>query len=544
MGVESTLAADEQGPVDFWTSLSPTYKIVVAGIAALLLIGLFALAFGLRDTSPIKVPLLGGLSFTPTERNAAIQALQAANLNDYEFNGSTILVAKGRENAYLGALAQKNALPGNFDRAFQDYAENQRTWWMSNEEAARFFRVARERRLGQIIETFPGVEQAAVNVTAAPQLGMRPRGPVKASVKLTTSGNQRLNPQIVTQIKNLVANSIEGLSAGDVYVAGDMFPGMSGGAGGGGGFGEECVDTTLAKLKNEMLQNKQAYAECIEKDIRKLFSHLPGVEVVVNVEVEPEKNITEHSVTFVKGAVAEQDTQTSTSEMNAGGPGGAEPGVRTNVDLPGVAPGSANQGAAVAGHRSTDNDENSITKFNNNRTETTKEIQDFIPKTVGVSVKVPRSFLAPGTPGPDGAAAPAELNSQEMIEAIANLKLPGLSPEGIKIIPYTAPKIEEPKPPEVTIMDYVSDYGNTALLALVGIFALILALIIARRTPVPDLPELPPETAEELEEIVLPPISDESVRRFESMKMSVTQLIAQEPEIAAGLIRRWVQTPD
>lgn len=532
--------------LDSWNALPQQTKIVAAGIGLAVVAALIfgAVTLNQSDSGPSS-PLLGGHQFSPQERNRAFTAFQEAGLSDYSSDGALILVPRGQENRYLAALSTGGALPGNYDNAYRQYIQN-RTWWSSRTEADRLFLVAVQQNLAEQIETFPEVQSANVTVTTPPRRGLRSTGPVTAAVRVTSRTGQPLDPIRVQEIKELVAHSISGLTADNVYVAGDILNGLTGSGGSGsGGFGctgRSCVNTTPEKLRNGIIQSKEAYAECIEKDICNIFAHLEGFRVTVNVEVNPDMDITQRQVAYDKGLPSESDTVENSSESTqATGPRG-EPGVPPNVLPPGVPP---NTGATAAGNSNseTSSETSSMIRFVNPTVETNKRVHNFVPRKVGVVVNVPRRYLEAGTDA-TGAQQTPETTIAEITEAIAALDLPGLTPETIRVVPYTPPPMPEIAAPTFSMTEYVQDYGASIFLGLLGAAAVIVALLIARRSTVPELPPLPSDEDDEddrKEEVALPNVGgQEAHRRFEAMTTTIAQLIGKEPEIAAGLIRRWV----
>lgn len=522
---------------EVWAGMTVVNRLTLAGIAVAILLALIALVTsGRRDTSG-KVPLLEGYKFTASEMQEAIRAFGPTR-TDYEIQAGQIYVPRSKESDYLSALAAGNAYPENFYKAFDDYVTNERTWWSSQADAQRQIFMAKQRILAKMISSFPEIGEASVVVTDPPTMGMRRTGPRKATVRVTMLGRVPLSPLRVEEIKHMVASSFEGLEPGAVYVAGDALLGK---AGAGGMSGDACVDTTLAKLNNPHLQSKESYAECIEHDILRMLGHLEGVSVVANVEVDLDKRIDQRIKQFEKGTVVSRDTTTRSSETAGGAGRGAEPGVRTNVDEPGVAP---NQGASAGGGGgNVETDETSREEMVPNTIETTKEIAGLTPKKVGVVISLPRRYLEPGTDDA-GNNTPAAITEAEIVANVVALGYPGLTEDGVKLVRYTPAELPPMAVAGFSTIEFVGDYGSSIFYGLLGLAAIIVAIVIARRAPVPaiDRATVEPAMTEEEEASLLPELpADEEAARFGKMQETVNTMVSSSPESAASLVRRWIQ---
>lgn len=521
---------------DLWSGMTVANRLTLAGIGLAILLALAALvASGTRDTSG-KIPLLAGYKFTASESQAAVQAF-GGTLSDYEISGGQILVPRSRENDYLAALATANAFPDNFYKAFDDYIDNQRTWWNSQADAQRLLLVAKQKILSKMIASYPEIGNASVMVTNPPTIGMRRAATRKATVRVTMLGRRPLSPLRAEEIRHMVASSFEYLEPANVYVASDSLLGTTDGRGHGS---DQCVDTTLSKMNNLHLQSKESYAECIEHDIQRMLAHLDGVSVVANVEVDLDKRIDQKIVQYEKGQVIRRDTTSRNVESTApAGPRG-EPGVRTNVDEPGVAP---NQGATAAtAPTNTETDESSTEELVPNTIETSKEIVGLTPRKVGVVINVPRNYLETTT-GPDNQAVPAAVSEAEIIANVIALGYPGVTEDSVKVLRFTPAPQPEMVEAGLPIMDLLGNNVSGVLFGVLGLIAVIVALVIARRAPVPEVDRRILEEEKYVEEpaSLLPELpSDESAVRFEKMQETISSMVNTSPESAASLLRRWI----
>lgn len=541
MATDEAAARNPSRFTELWEAMSPTNRLILGGIAVAILLAIVALvASGVQGRSNM-VPLLVGYNFTPTEMQEAIRAF-GPNRTDYTLHGSQILVPRNRESEYLSALAEGNAYPDNFYKAFDDYIANERTWWSSQADAQRQIFIAKQRVLAKMISSFPEIANASVVVTNPASVGLRRAAPRKATVRVSVLGRQPLSPLRQEEIRHMVASSFEYLDPSAVYVAGDAL--LAGGAGRGHGTGmsgDTCVDTTLSKLNNPHLLSKESYAECIEHDILRMLSHLDGVSVVANVEVDLDKRIDQVITQHEKGAVVRRDSTSRNSESTSAAAREGEPGVRTNADEPGVAP---NQGATAAtAPTNTETDESTTEEMIPNRIETTKEIAGLTPNKVGVVISVPRRYLE-ATTDDAGVAQPPAMTEAEIISSVIALGYPGLTEESVRVVRFTpAPMPPEDELAAYSILDIAFENLSSILFGLLGVAAIIFALIVSRRTPVEkvDKTAFEEEIRDQDEEPLLPELPpDASALRYEKMQETINQMVGSSPESAASLVRRWI----
>ncbi|MBY0588130.1 hypothetical protein K2X85_13195 [bacterium] len=540
------LTSSSQRLLDSWESLSASVRIAVM----LMIVGAMAAA-GLaisgtsRSSDRAMSPLMGGYDFSLESRESAIKAFQEAKLVGYSLVGSKILVPAGSEVEYLSALASsKTGLPGNTDDAIDRYIEEQRSWWASTAESERLFRVAEERRLARVIESFPEIDHTSVLVSDLP-----PRGTLRArasqgtaAVKVSTNDGKPLHPRRVEQIKTLVAGKFRDIGSPDrVEVVSDALgsPGSSGGG----------PDTAmLTDGAGQYLMTKAAFSLQIENKIRELFADLKGLTVAVNAELDPRYARNERITKKEKGPVKRETSDTSNSESASEGDSnaGGEPGTRPNVDVPNATP---NQGAMAGSATTIPNTQASETsekEFDNSQSLSDHSFVDFEPVKVGVVVR----YRVPPTGSNGAGATPAGSTGpdpQKVREMIASLGYPGVSVESVSVQPYEGDEPEVIPEPGPSYVAEITRLLPSIVLSILGILAIIVAVIVASRAPVPKLARQV-ESASEMEKSMAEAKEDEKVEStrsaeaaaFEQAQTQMNKIIKENPEVAAGIIKRWV----
>ncbi len=534
--------------LDTWESLSVSLRIAVMMIVvgAMAAVGL-ALSGGSRTTEEALAPLMGGYEFSLESRESAIKAFQEAKLTGYSLVGNKIMVPVGGEVEYLAALASsKTGLPGNTDDAIDRYIEEQRSWWASTAESERLFRVAEERRLARVIESFPEIDHASVLVSDPPPRGtLRARaGQGTAAVKVSTTDGKPLHPRRIDQIKTLVAGKFRDVASPErVEVVSDAL-GSAGVAGAGGPDPALLGDET-----GQYLMTKAAFSMQIENKIRELFADLKGLTVAVNAELDPRHSRAERSTKREKGPVKRESSDSTNTESAADGGNGAggEPGTRPNVDVPGATP---NQGAQASGSgvmANTESAETTEKEYDNSQTLSDQSFVDFEPMKVGVVVRYRIPSTSAGGETTTATTPATGPDPQKIREMIATLGYPGVTVETVSVEPYEG---EEPEIVEEAGASYVGEIIRllpSVTLGILGVFAIIVAVIVANRAPVPKLArevesahELERERSADEEQAKEEVARSAEAAAFEQTQQQINKLVKDNPEVAASIIRRWV----
>jgi flagellar biosynthesis/type III secretory pathway M-ring protein FliF/YscJ len=547
----SSPAAVSAKLLQWWSELSWSMKaalgIMLAG--ALAAVAVATSSWG-RPADPTMVPLLGGHDFSLEGRDSAIKAFRAANLSDFAIVDRKVLVPRERQADYLAALATADAgLPGRTDEAIDKYIEEQRSWWASTAESMRLFHIAEQRRLARVVESFPEIDHASVIVSQPEERGtIRARTRrATAAVKVTTVDGAPLAPQRIEQIKELVDGAfVEIPGPENVKVVEDALR-AAGGAGASGG----PDPALLSQDAGRYLMTKAAFEMQVENKIRELFADLRGLLVKVNAELDPRHGRKQRVDVKEKGPLRRESSESSTTETAASAfAGGGEPGVRTNVDVPGQTP-NLGASAAPSTPANVSNHESIDREFDNIVTLTDQNFVDFEPVKIGVVVR----YRVPAPPGP-GQAAQGDPGPgptpQQIQEMIASLGYPGLTVDSVAVQPYVGvepPPVEIPQPSSLEI---AARWLPSVGYLLVGSAAIVAAIFLARRAPLPTLAQ-PVETAAAAgaspdgaaaQDPVIPIPKDEAALRFDRLQEQVAKMVQANPDAAAAFVKRWIHDPD
>ncbi len=480
--------------------------------------------------------LLGGRQFSDSEQAAALKAFSSnSSLRGYEIVGRCISVPKSQESAYLAQLAKNDAFPGGMLSAFRQ-ALDKGNWWDSPIDRERRTQVALMDEIGKMISSSsPKIEFAHVIIAQDQNKGLRQKSPSKAAVQIKTNDRQPLSAREEQDIRHIVASAVPALSVDEVMIrVNDSQSKMLG--------TQDMLDAMLAN--NGHMQAIVGYEQLFEQKIRKALGNLPGLDIAVNVIVDEYRKKESYDELHSKGPTRRNDTSSKTIESSTPVRSN-EPGARPNVDPPAVA---VNQGAILSTNNS--NAETSKTEMDNNRTHILKDSQPFTPLSTGVTITVPKQYLAD----------PANPNAQPgwtldlITKSVLALNLNGLTPEKLHV---QVSNMDVPKEPDVVsasppIMKLVTTYLPTALMVTGSLVAILSAVVIARRaSPTPVVIErpaaAPTATAKEITEamssveIELPSdVTKEQLERSKKLEESVKQIVKENPDVAAGILGRWI----
>src|SRR5436190_2231104 len=171
--------------------------------------------------------LFGGEAVSASEIPAMQAAFGKVGLNDAEFDGNRIRVPRGKQAAYMAALAEAGALPRNFGDAMKHMIDSS-NFMVSKAKQQEMTKLALQVELKNIIRKMHGIEEAAVFYDVQSQGGLYNQKSISASVQVKPQGNQSLSGEQVKMIRYTVSGALAGLAPESVSVIdlnGRTFPG-------------------------------------------------------------------------------------------------------------------------------------------------------------------------------------------------------------------------------------------------------------------------------------------------------------------------------
>lgn len=198
----------------FFAKLNKKTRILLGICAGVILVMIIAAVLLLNRKE--YVVLRTGL--TASETSTIVQFLSDNGVTDYQIQGDSVLVPKGREIQLQSQLALSNYSTTGF--LYPYYTEHSGGITTSDEQR-RAFLISTQERLEAIIRTFEGVREASVTIAPGTDrvYVLDPKStPATASVVVTPDGNRQLSNGVVNAIRNTVARSVQGLEISNISI--------------------------------------------------------------------------------------------------------------------------------------------------------------------------------------------------------------------------------------------------------------------------------------------------------------------------------------
>ena len=533
--------------VDLFRSMTPGARITSALLVAVVVI---SLGFLIKQQSggPNDY-LLGGEMFSAADVTSIAGALGSANL-EFEIEGGRIRIPRGQQGAYLGALADAEALPSDFATILQKSLD-QGSFWMSKEQREASLKIATQKVLALGIRGMKGIENASVMYSIKTSRGLNRKTTATASVVVKPTGSRKLESVQVKGIRHMVAAAIAQLGSEQVTVTdqnGITYPASG--------------DDSLDGGGNKYYELVHAEENRIREKLQIFLSQIPGIKLDVHVELDPTKLITMKSTDYdpKKGTPIRTREKTIEETTQQGNPAGRPgTGLNTSSNLSAELSGQIPKSSTLA-----QSDTEQITTPGGVMTQTEKV--GFQPTRVKVSVLVPLSHYAKvwQEKNPDTEPTPAKLSEIEKTEkdiiqkiVVAQIPIPSATDplKQVTVETYTDYINDEIPEPEMAenAMAWFGQHGGTLGMGFVGLFSLLMLRSMVRSTtpisssaaPGPlsatnDLDNFDDDDDE----------TDEATRQLKrresggpSLREELTDLVKEDPDAAANILQSWIGSP-
>ena len=496
--------------------------------------------------------LMNGESFSAAELPAMEAAFAKAGLSGYEIVGNRIHVPRGQQASFMGALADADALPRNFN-SYLERALASDSIFMSAKDKETRLRVAKQNELALILRSMYGIENASVIYDVQEGSGLNRSQTVTATVSVKPSGNRPLEAARVPMIRNLVAGAIAGLKADHVTVAdlnGRTYP------------GGDDADGISDPLEDPYYARKTMYERMLEQKIGDTLSYVPGVVVQVSAVLDKELRHVETEIQYDPKAVTSYSRERSTTTQSEGAVAGGRPGL--------AAQGPSAGPAAVARSKGSTNDSEE-TEFETQNLvpsiERHVEKKTLTPERVNVTVVVPSKYYRQvwSEQNPPAEAGPPLDPEQIDIDDIRATVSKDIQNAVVALLPPLPPG-DNPFP-QVTVTTFQSitaealqgpTIGDDAVAWLgrnwstLGMGALVLISLVLLRSMVKSIPAPAPAAGLEMPNLSLmtedeeeaPPAEERRLKRRlargPSLKDELADIVREDPDTAASILRNWI----
>ena len=200
-----------------YRSMTPGSRLTTGLLAAVVLLS-FGYLFTHQGSSP-EADLMPGVPLSAAQLPIMEAALAKANLKGYEIRGTSILVPRGQEAAYMAALADANALPTQCGDALRG-AINATGWCEDHRLRDQRTKVALQEDLAKAIGEMPGIVHASVFYDVDNKPGFNKEKVITAIAFVKPAGAGQLSESQVSAIRQAVGGgAIAGLKPENVTIS-------------------------------------------------------------------------------------------------------------------------------------------------------------------------------------------------------------------------------------------------------------------------------------------------------------------------------------
>jgi flagellar M-ring protein FliF len=541
------------------TQLSELFRSMTPGarLTAGLLLAVVVVSMGYLFRQSAAGPdayLFGGEPLTQGQLTAVEAAIAKAGLSGYAREGNRIRVPTGQQAAYLAAVADEGALPPNFNTILEKALDKGGPWESSAATRERL-KIAKQQTLSEIVRAMYWVENAVVLYDEHESRSLRELSSnkqVTASVSVKPISGETLTLPRAKNIQKLIAGAVN-MQPGDVTITN---------LGEGGAYGSEGEITPDIFPDGSLLQTKFAFDSQTREKIVKALGDIPGVRVSVNADFDNTLQETTDTVKPDPKTATSRETSTEEKSSQTSGDGGGRPGVTAN----GPNRQGANQPPVPQNQNETTNKTSEIESVVGITKNSTLK-RDYAVKEVWATVTVPSSYIEsiwkarnPTAPPKPDDLKPIETqvirNVEEIVEPLLTLQInKGQNQyKHIKVVVLDSLPVPTIAPPSMvnTATSWIGRYWSTlAMLGMAMFSLLVLRSVVNGKpsatgiTPSASAPALVLHDEE-------PPASGEAegeteaerprlkLKRSKSLKDDLVEIVKEDPDTAADILRSWI----
>ena len=521
-----------------WAGLSRSARMAMGLLVAVVALSLFMLVH--YGGKPTMQPLPGA-PLAAADLSRAEQMLSSRMPVEVR-DGKLYVPADKVESAY-GALASMNILPPDSISAFEELAK-QDSMWRTEKEADWLRLQAKQAILGRMLSGFPGVRQATVMLEqgAMPRLGTQATRP-SASVNLRMEPNAPMDRKLVASMVDLVVTAAARMTRADVSIV-DATNGRSYHVNDDEMVGDSRLEQ-MVQLENQL-----------NSKLMDQLRYIPNVIVAVHAVPDPLK--TERTVELKASpddvVTAPKSVNTESFQGMSNRPGG-EAGVTANTSM---SLGSLNPNSSTEERSRTEN-ENVFPMVHTEKVAGGVVVK---PGEISASVNIPRGYLMAQflkltrqDKEPDDKDTAFTTFVDDQLKRIAGqvMNSIGITDEKqVRVDWFLDGRDQQAmQPAQASVGTLVFNYGKPAALGGLALFSLLMVMMLVRkRNPTPLAVEGSAPLSGmmdaaidqvESEEGALTGIElDEDTIRAQRVVEQVSEMVKQNPEAAANLVRRWL----
>jgi flagellar M-ring protein FliF len=534
---------------ELFRSMTPGARITAGLLLAVVVISLGYLFK--QSTAGPDAFLFGGEMLPDSELTRIEAALGGQNIT-WQREGNRIRVPAGQQSAALAAISDAGALPRNFNDILEK-ALDKGGPWESGAATRERLKIAKQQQLTEIVRAHYWVEDAVVIYDEQAGRGLSGTKQVTGAVSVRPVMGEVLDPPRAKKLQKLVAAAVVGLKPEDVVVTNL-----------GDGSGSEPDGGIYPELFEDDYRKNQVVFEMQRKQsILNALKDIPGVRVEVNADFD---NTYERRTQTVKPGEKVQPLRTSETEESTTqtkGPAGGQPGV--------TAQGPNRQGAAPA-------PEQTVNKTVNRTEETENSVgadvatslaKGYTLREVWATVTIPTSYLETlwKTQNPTATSlptkqdlVPVKTDVQQTVENIVEplLALQALKAENtykhitVEFVPSLPVPTIEPPSTMSKASAWAGRHWSTVAMLGVALASLRVLRSVVRGGTTGDPASaalgspaltLQPDVGSAPEDNQSAPEEERPRLRFKkgkSLKDDLVQIVHDDPDAAADILRSWI----
>jgi flagellar M-ring protein FliF len=534
---------------DLFASMTPAARITSALLLGVIVCSMGFLFQGYSNAS--EEPLFGGALLQPAETRRIETALGQAGLDILELNQGRIMVPRGQKAAYLAAIANAGALPANFHNLLEDSLET--GMFESGKMRDQRWKAARERQISMMISEWEGIEDAKVlyDIREPRAFG---KEEITATVSVMPSPGAIFDPQRMKLIREAVAKSIAGLRAESVMVVDRSNGSQYGGIG--GEVGAAAFDDPYFQTRTLFEQQMRSRIEALLSDIK------PGVRVQVTAELDDTLSSETRSVRPDGESTPLRERKSTEESVNRQTEGGGQVGLRAqgpNRQTP--------EQAGVRNENTTASEDTETDSFVPHIEEVRRQ-SGLTPKHVRAAIAVPSEYLirvwretTPDAKPEDRPDVAMLTNIEEQVKSKIKATVGPLFPKELAEDQLTKVEVTvfqsltpAPTPePSVASEGVLWAKQNTSSLIIAGmaLMSLLMLRSMIKSIPTTDkgvdfsLPDILPKKNEAAKASGKGGESEGGrpklrLKRGPSLKEDLSELVKEDPDGAAAILRTWI----
>lgn len=536
---------------ELFRSMTPGARVTAGLLLAVVVVSVGYL-FRQGTTGP-DAYLFGGQALSDGELIDVEAAIAQAQLSGAVREGNRIRVPAGKQAAYLAAVADADALPRNFNTILEDAIGKGGPWESAADKRARL-KVAKEQTLSEIVRKMSWIEDAVVLYD---EQESREPGRLALAKRMTASVNvqpivgETLDASRAKGLQKLVASAVN-MKPEDVNVTNLRDGGMYGA---GADISPEIFDSEYYKTKVAFEMQKRA-------TIMEHLRHIPGVQVGVNAELnDTREEVTRSFKPDPKGTerrvVESKESTIHNSGATTGQPGPSSQGPDRRV------------AAAAPENKNETKNETTETDMSVGVTDSHTEKAAYTPVEVWATVTIPKSYIVDvwksRNPEVNTAPKPEELapvetqvkgDIQDLVEPLLRIK----ANKGQDNQKYSSvvvldslprPALEPPSMASNAVAWAGRSWNSLAMLA-VAVFSLMVLRGVVKSASPSDGPSAASSSltlhADELAAGSASNNADEAaedrprlrLKKGNSLKDDLVDIVREDPDAAADILRSWI----